>query len=439
MAIIKAGRKPLAKLAAFLKPFGELIARSESRQALERYATGLLADLPRKTASGMGRSLPGIGGQRLQSFLTRAAWDSKEMDRLRIEHMLRHASVGSGVVVVDDTGFAKKGRHSVGVARQYSGTLGRVDNCQVVVSLQYVDSRFDWPVNARVYLPESWTKDRPRCRGAKVPKAVRFQTKGEIALDLIDEGRAAGLNPRAVVTDAGYGDQHPFLDGLESRGLAYGAAVGVAVRFRPADAVEADAGDPPVPGYSGQGRPRKASTLEERVPSLEARAILDGLPAKAWRRITWREGTKGPMAKQFARIKVYRGGHRGKHLPSQGWLIGERPLPGRGGDRKQYLVWGLDELPLKQQATLLHVRWVVERFYQDAKGELGLDDYEGRQWQGLHRHLALVQLSHCFLTLQQAYPPAGRRAKPAPLARDFPPGEPPKSSRATTPLARPTI
>jgi SRSO17 transposase len=242
-----------------------------------------------------------------------------------------------------------------------------------------------------------------------------------------------------VVTDAGYGDQNPFLDGLESRQLAYGAAIGVAVRFRLADAVEADAGDPPVSAYSGKGRPRKASSLEQRVPSLEAKTILDGLPAKAWRRVTWREGTKGPMAKQFARIRVYRSGYRGKHLLSQGWLIGERPLPGHGGDRKQYLVWGLDELNLKQQASLLHVRWIVERFYQDAKGELGLDDYEGRFWPGLHRHLALVLLAHCFLALQQRYDPAQRHARPASPARGFPPGGPPKSGRSQTPPARPAV
>jgi SRSO17 transposase len=439
MAIIKAGGEPLAELAAFLKPFGELVARSESRQALERYATGLLADLPRKTASSMGRALPGISGQRLQSFLTRAAWDSREMDRPRIGQMLQAAPVGNGVLVVDDTGFAKKGRHSVGVARQYSGTLGRVDNCQVVVSAHYADSRFDWPVNARVYPPESWIKDRARRRKARVPKTVRFQTKGQIALDLIDESCAAGLIPRAVVTDAGYGDQNPFRDGLESRGLAHGAAAGAAVRFRLADAVEADAGDRPVPAYSGKGRPREAPSLEQRVPSLAAKTILDGLPAKAWRRVTWREGTKGPMARQFARIKVYRGGQRGKHLTGQGWLIGERPLPGHGGDRKQYLVRGLDELNLKQQAGLLHVRWIVERFHQGAKGELGLDDHEGRFWPGLHRHLALVLLAHCFLTLQQRHDPAQRHARPASLARGFPPGGPPKSGGSMTPAARPVV
>lgn len=432
MAIIKAGAEPLAALGAFLKPFGELVVRPESRQALERYATGLLADLPRKTASGMGRALPGISGQRLQSFLTRAAWDSGEMDRLRIGQMVQGTSVGNGVLVVDDTGFAKKGRHSVGVARQYSGTLGRVDNCQIVVSTHYVDSLYDWPVLARLYLPERWAKDRARCRRAQVPKAARFQTKGQIALQLIEEGRAAGVIPRAVLIDAGYGNQNPFLDGLEARQLAYGAGIGVAVRFRLAEAVEGDAGDPPAPPYAGKGRPRKASTLERRVPSLKAQTILEGLPAKAWRRVTWREGTKGPLVKQFARVRVYRVGHRGKHLGSSGWLIGERPLSGHGGDRKQSLVWGLDELGLKEQVRLLHVRWIVERFYQDAKGELGLDDYEGRHWPGLHRHLALVLLAHCFLTLQQRQDPAQRQPRPASLARGFPPGRPQKPGRPQT-------
>jgi SRSO17 transposase len=145
------------------------------------------------------------------------------------------------------------------------------------------------------------------------------------------------------------------------------------------------------------------------------------------------------MAKQFARIKVYRSGQRGKHVPSQGWLAGERPLPGHGGDRKQYLVWGLDELALKQQAGLLHVRWIVERFYQDAKGELGFADYEERFRPGLHRHPALVLLAHCFLALRQRHDPAQRHARPASLARGFPPGGPPKSGNSTTPHARPVV
>ena len=421
MAIRKAGAEPLGELAAFLEPFSQVVRRKESKHALERYTTGLLSDLPRKTASDMGRTLPGTNDQRLQEFLTNTAWEAGEMDRLRIAHMLEHTSVGDGVLVVDDTGFAKKGIHSVGAARQYSGTLGRVDNCQVLVTAHYVDGVFDWPVTARLYLPESWTKDPARCEKVQVPKETGFQTKGEIALGLIDEGRNAGLEPRAVLADAGYGDQPVFLDGLESRELPYGAAVGVAVRFRLADAVEADAGDPPSPEYSGKGRPRKASTLAERIASLEAKAILDGLPAEAWSQISWREGTKGALVKQCARVRVYRCGLRSKHSASSGWLIGERPLKGHAGDQKQFFVWRLDESSLEQLMGLVHVRWVIERFYQDAKGELGLDDYEGRLWPGLHRHMALVMLAHCFLTLRQSYGAAVVGRNPAPPARGFPP------------------
>ena len=438
MAIPKAGPEPLADLGAFLEPFGALVRRCESREALERYATGLLSDLSRKTASDMGRALPGTNGQRLQEFLTRTSWDPGAMDWLRIEHMLAHASAGAGVLVVDDTGFAKKGTRSVGVARQWSGTLGRVDNCQILVTLHYVDRVFDWPVRARVYLPEEWARDRARRRNAHVPETVGFQTKGEIALDLIEEGREAGISPRAVVSDAGYGDQPAFVDGLEARQLPYVVGVPLTLRFRLAEAVEADPGDRPPPPYSGRGRPRKARTLAERVPALGARAIFEALPVEAWRRVAWREGTKGPLVKGCARVRVFRTGLRGKHRPaSAGWLIAERPLAGHKGDEKFYFAWGLDDLTLEDLIELAHIRWVVERFYQDAKGELGLDDYEGRLWTGFHRHVALVMLTHSFLSLRQTYgpevtersPPAESEATPAsapPPARGFPPSRPKK-------------
>lgn len=442
MAVVKAGPEPLADLGVFLEPFGDLVLRSESREAMERYATGLLSDLSRKTAADMGRALPGTNGQRLQEFLTRTEWDAGAMDGLRIRHMLAHASVGDGVLVVDDTGFAKKGTHSVGVARQWSGTLGRVDNCQILLTLHYVDRVFDWPVRARVYLPEEWTKDRARCRKAHVPEEVRFQTKGTIALGLIDEGRHAGIAPRAVMADAAYGEQPTFVDGLEARELPYVVGVPNTLRFRLAEAVEADPGDGPPPPYSGRGRPRKASTLQDRVPAAEAGALFEALPDDAWRTVAWREGTKGPLVKECARLRAFRSGLRGKHrATSDGWLFAERPLPGHKGDRKFYFAWRLDDLTLDDLIELAHIRWVIERFYQDAKGELGLDDYEGRLWTGLHRHLALVMLAHSFLTLRQTYgpdltersPPAEAANTPAsapPPARGFPPTGPKKRGRA---------
>jgi SRSO17 transposase len=434
MALYKAGAEPLPELAEFLTPFGALVSRAESKRALERYATGLLSDLPRKTLARMGQAVAGTHDQRLQEFLTRTAWDAREMDRLRIRRMLVDATSGQGVLIVDDTGIAKKGQHSVGVARQYSGTLGRVDNCQVLVTAHYVDRVFDWPIMARLYLTESWANDSARCREARVPEDTEFQTKGEIALGLIDEARQAGVTPRAVVMDCGYGDQPPLLDGLEARKMAYAASVGVAVRFRLGEAVQADTGDPPVPARRPRGRPRMKPGLEARVPALAAQAILATLPPEAWTQVAWRQGTKGPLVKQCARVRVYRAGQRGKHLPSSGWLIGERPAPGHAGGPKQYFLWGLDDLPLHEQVELAHLRWVIERFYQDAKGELGLDHYEGRLWHGLHRHLALVMLAHCFLTLQQSYGPAV--LDPNPAARGFPPGGAEKPGRAQAPRAR---
>jgi len=429
MAIAKAGAEPLDDLAAFVEPFGRLFRRAESRQALERYATGLLSDVPRKTAAELGRRIPETSDQRLQEFLTRTSWDARQMDRQRVAHMLRHASVGNGVLVVDDTGFAKKGRHSVGVARQYSGTLGRVDNCQVLVTTHYVDSVFDWPVMGRLYLPGKWASDTERRAAAHVPETVGFQTKGEIALDLVDEGVQSGVAPRAVVADAGYGHQSPFLDGLEARSMPYAVGIEKGVHFRLADAVAADPGDAPVHGPRKRGRPRKRPGVEQRVPTQSAEAIAEALPAEQWQRVSWRNGAKGPLVKQCARVRVYRAARKGGHTDSAGWLIAERPLPGHAGDSKYYMAWGLDELSLEDLVELVHVRWVIERFYQDAKGELGLDDYEGRLWPGFHRHVALVMLAHSYLTLRQSYGPSDHSQRPGPPARGFPPGGPAQYGR----------
>lgn len=157
------------------------------------------------------------------------------------------------------------------------------------------------------------------------------------------------------------------------------------------------------------------------MAAIQAQSILAELPAEAWQRIAWREGAKGSLVKQFARVLVHRTGQRGKHLDSAGWLIGERPLPGHVGDPKYYFAWGLDERSLQELVELVHVRWVIERFYQDAQGELGLDHYEGRLWHGFHRHVALVMLAHSFLTLRQSYGPTVLAPGTGPPNRGFPP------------------
>ncbi|MGO9017032.1 MAG: IS701 family transposase [Syntrophobacteraceae bacterium] len=444
MAILQAGQEPLVDLEKFLAPFGQFLRRSESRESLERYTTGLLSGTSRKTASELGRSLPAINGQRLQEFLTRTDWDPEKMDQLRAEHMRSHACVGNGVLILDDTGFAKKGTGSVGVARQYSGTLGRVDNCQVLVTAHYVDRVFDWPVTARLYLPESWTKDDERRKKAHVPKSVLFKTKGGIGLDLVKWSIQAKVSFGAVVIDAGYGDQPVLLDGLVALEIPHIAAVSSTSRFRYAKSVDEDQGDPPPPPYSGRGKPKKAPALQERIPAVEAEHIVAQLPLDAWQRVAWRRGTRGPLVKEFARVEVFRSGYRGAHLPVRGWLLGERPISKsvRKEDLKYYFAWKLGALSLEELVELAHIRWVIERFYQDAKGELGLDHYEGRLWTGFHRHVALVMLAHCYLTLRQSYgadtieqrPPGRGQSQSAPplaLGRGFPPGGKKKHGRAT--------
>lgn len=435
MEALKAGIEPLVDLKLFLEPFGGLVRRSESRSAMERYATGLVSGVDRKNASELGRALPGTNGQQLQELLTRTSWDPLAMDQLRIKHMRKFASAGHGALIIDDTGFAKKGNASVGVARQYSGTLGRVDNCQVLVTAHYVDRVFDWPVTARLYLPQGWSEDAERRRKARIPEAITFKTKGEIALELVDQVREDGLAFGAVVFDAGYGDQPVLLDGLVGRSIAHVAAVSRSAHFRLKEWIDTDAGDSAPLPRAGRGRPRKPPGLEQRVPSKEAQEIISSLPAETWQSIAWRQGTRGPMVKEFAVARVYRTGLRGKHLPVEGWLLAERPIrnPDDLDQRKYYFGWRLDHLTLEELVDLAHVRWVIERFYQDAKGELGLDHYEGRLWTGLHRHVALVMLAHCYLTLRQTYEqemsapvragPAkqGEPTRPPPPARGFPP------------------
>jgi len=264
---------------------------------------------------------------------------------------------------------------------------GRLNHYGMCVENLFIDDDLVESENRRVVLDDG---------GVNVGGEVRV-----IGLELIDAGIAAAVPTEAVLADAGYGDQPRFLDGLEIRGLPYLVGVASTTRFRLTQDVEEYSGEQPAPPYQGQGRPRRARRLEDRIPSREANALLEELLQDAWQAITWREGTKGNLTKEFTRVRVYRVGRRGKPLPTAGWLIGQRPLPGQQGESKYCFAWGLDSLSLQDQVVLAHNRWVIERFYQDAKGELGLDDYEGRFWTGLHRHVALVMMAHSFLSIRR--------------------------------------
>jgi SRSO17 transposase len=263
-----------------------------------------------------------------------------------------------------------------------------------------------------------------------VPAEVRFQTKPEIALGLVDQARAWGVPFAHVVSDAGYGDSPSFLAGLEARHVPYVVGVKRTFGVRRPEEVQAAAEAPPPP-YQGMGRPR----VPRPAPLWEAQTLLDGLPDASWATVAWREGTKETLRKQFVAVRVHRAtgnpdsgrsvAHGRVTTGPAGWLLGERPMPGEAGERKVYFCWLPDrplDTPLDRLVTLAHARWPIEQFYEDAKGECGLDDYQGRRWDGLHRHLALVMLTYSFLATQRlapvtlpalaGFPPLGRAATP---------------------------
>jgi SRSO17 transposase len=275
--------------------------RPEGVEALERYLTGLLTELPNKNCDTIAQAVPGTSEQRLQEFLTNMQWDEADLNRQRVAKMRAGATLGDGVLVLDDTGFSKQGKASVGGARQSSGTLGKGGNCQVAVTCCYTDPQASWPVAGRLYVPKSWADDRERRRKARLPDEISFQTKPAMALALLDEARAWGVPHRCVVADADDGDNPNFLAGLEARQEAYGVAVRVDFRVSAGRAVS---------------RP-----VQRTEPWLRA------LPR-------WRRGTKGWLRKTFVAVRCGRVTADGRrHV---GWLLGERTTRGQPEERKYY-------------------------------------------------------------------------------------------------------
>jgi SRSO17 transposase len=408
----KASPETLPELVAYLAPFAPLFRRSTSRESVERYLTGLLTDLPRKNCDTIAAAVAGTSTERLQHLLTDATWAPQALDQHRVTALVAQSPL-QGILVLDDTGLPKQGRGSVGVARQYSGTLGKVANCQIVVSAHYVADEpaspapVHWPVTARLYLPEAWATAGVRRAKVHVPTEIAFQTKPELALGLIDQARAWGVPFAWVVTDAGYGDNPTFLRGLDDRQIAYVVGVSSTFGVRLPDEVRTAALVRPA-RPCGRGQPKKPRP----APLYEAKAVLEALPEDRWQPITWREHTNGVLRKQCVAVRVHwaTGGaqlsisHHRVSTGPEGWLLGERPMPGERGDCKWYVSNLPADTPLQRLVELAHSRWPIEQFYEDAKGECGLDDYQGRRWDGLHRHLALVMLAYSFVARQRWTP-----------------------------------
>jgi len=444
----KASPDALPELAAFLEPFAPLFRRHTSRDSMERYITGLLTDLPHKTAETIAATVAGTSTERLQHLLTDATWDAQQLDEARVKCLLAIHPPKAGVLVFDDTGLPKKGTESVGVAAQYSGTLGKIGNCQVVVSAEYLaddpasSTPFHWPVSARLYVPESWVADTERRKRTHMPADIGEQTKPAIALSLLDRARQWGVPIQAVVVDAGYGDNPNFVTGLDERQIPYVCAVQSTFGVRLPEEVQA--AEERTPTYGGRGQPRKPRP----APLYSVQELIEAQPEEAWQTIEWREGTKGTMQAQVVAIRVHWAtgsprhstSHSRVHTGPEGWLLAERPVsapksqkpstdePVSPADTSKPEVAGEQEVPeikywfsslppetsIARLITLAHARWVIEQFYEDAKQECGLDNFQGRGWDGLHRHLALVMLAYSFLALQ-------RLQLPLPAGEVFPP------------------
>jgi SRSO17 transposase len=439
----KASPATLPELGTYLEPFAPLFRRATSRESLERYVTGLLTDLPQKNCDTIAAAVAGTSTERLQHLLTDAAWDPQALDQQRVRALGAQSPPG-GLLVLDDTGLPKQGRGSVGVARQYSGTLGKIANCQVVVSAHYVADEptshapRHWPITAQLYLPETWATDPARRSKVHVPAEVPFRTKPDLALTLVDQARAWGVPFAWVVADAGYGDNPTFLQGLDARQIAY--VVGVSHRFGVRLPDEVCAAALVLPSRPrGRGQPKKPRP----APLAQAKAGLEALPADRWQTITWREAEGRMLRKQFVTVRAHwaTGGgqlstsHHRVYTGPEGWLLGERPGPGEGGDLKWYYSNLPADTPLHRLVALAHSRWPIEQFYEDAKGECGLDHYQGRRWDGLHRHLALVMLAYSFMACQRwtstataGFPPLRR----APVV----PGGPPPGAAVALPRCR---
>lgn len=382
-----------SRLVQFLDDLLKPIGRSERQKWGAQYVQGLLSQAERKTVSAISTRSLDNNHQAIQQLLHSSPWDSDPV-RLSMTKKAMAELEPVEVSIIDDTGFPKKGKHSVGVARQYSGSLGKVDNCQVAVSLHWATQQASFPMNWALYLPKEWTDDLPRCKKAGIPpdKAI-FRRKWELALDLIDWALENDTPLGVILADAAYGITTKFRKGLEERKLTYAVAIEGSILFwrYPHKRV-------PVP-YKGFGRPPKPRYDPDLQPET-ARKIADALPDKAWKELTYWNGTKGPLKAEFAAIRVQSAHKHQDNGPEQPmvWLLFQRTK-----NEKSPYKYFLSNLPetitLSRLVKITKMRWRIEMDYQSLKGEVGLDHYEGRSWQGWNHHVTLATMAYVFLLL----------------------------------------
>ena len=413
-------------------------AGHEDRHApLKNYCKGLLLPGERKSIEPMAARLqPGKVEQMRQSlhhFVAKAPWsDEALLEQVRKQVVPAMENEGPVVSwIVDDTGFPKKGKHSVGVTRQYCGQVGKQDNCRVAVSLSVATWSSSLPIACRLYLPKEWTDDEKRREKAEVPKEIEFQTKPEIALEQIRAAAAAEIAPGVVLADAAYGINTGFRAGITELGLDYVVGVQSSMTvWKP--------GKQPLPAKArGRiGRPPRLLQRSTDHQPVSVKQLALSLPPAIFRQVTWREGTERKLQCRFAAVRV-RPAHRDyeKAEPhAEEWLLIEWPK-GEAEPAKYWLSTLPPETKLKHLVKIAKHRWIIERDYQELKQELGLGHFEGRNWRGFHHHATLCIAAYGFLVAERSrFSPSARAGnlafvshKPAP---DFRPRGSPRSPRA---------
>jgi SRSO17 transposase len=396
--------------AAFHSQFAPLFGRAEARARSEQYLRGLLVQqTDRRNAENLAECVDGASPRSLQRFLTEAPWDDVAVIDTLQSFLAARLNAADGVFVLDDTGFPKQGTKSVGVARQYSGTLGKVGNCQVGVFLGYASARGSALVDRALYLPACWTDDRERCQAAGVPDAVTFQTKPALGLALLRQARERGaLQSPWVTADEAYGESPTFRDELDAAGYWYVLEVPCTTRVFTAPARTA------VPAYSGHGRrPTQPRLLPGEPAPLAVRELATTV--MTWQTLTVADGAQGPRTYQFWAQRVW---ECRDDVPGRAcWLVLRCNLD--GSELKYYLANAPAATPLLTLARVGALRWTVETGFQQYKGEAGLDEYEVRSWRSWQHHTAVALLAGAFLLqLRQDW------GENRPPGTDHPPGEP---------------
>ncbi len=388
------------------------LGHMDRHAGLKGYCTGLMLPLSRKSVEPMAARLDPLHAsarhQSLHHFVAKAEWSDDEMLRRVSQWVVPKMDMsGGGFWIIDDTGFPKKGKHSVGVARQYCGVLGKQDNCQVAVSISLATEQASVPVAYRLYLPKEWAQDPERRQKTEVPADIGFATKNEIALQQLETLLAEGAPKYCVLADAGYGVDQAFRQRLTELGLPYVVGIKSSVVVWPPGLEPL----PPKP-YSGMGRPPVMPRRTQRRQPVSVKDLAHALPASAFQTISWRQGTNETLSGRFAAVRVrHAGGNIGKaRLHPEQWLLIEWSA-GDADPLKYYLSTLPDDIALNDLVAQAHMRWRIERDYQDLKQELGLGHYEGRGWRGFHHHAALSIAAYGFLVTERiaAGKPAGAK------------------------------